>query len=148
MVNNIYDAIKCTEVQIKQLPLKESSKDPANLRHDMAYLNIVTEALDLLRKKEIGLISELPCKVGDTVYLTRYAKDRTGWIVTTTCAGIHISDKVSRYYRDKPLAYLVVRSNNCGFSRHIPLSTIGKTTFFTREAAEGALKGAISNEQD
>jgi len=45
MINTVHDAIRATEVAIKQLPDKESSKYPGNYEHDLSYLNMVLSAL-------------------------------------------------------------------------------------------------------
>lgn len=60
-----------------------------------------------------GRLIVLPCKVGDTLYLTHFDQKGYGWITDSICSGIHISDKVTRYHRDKPLAYLVARNGYC-----------------------------------
>jgi len=60
MIRTIWDAIRATEVAIKQLPNKESSKYPGNYEHDLSYLNVVLSALQaqLDREKELdGWIS-------------------------------------------------------------------------------------------
>lgn len=92
---------------------------------------------------ELGKIIELPCDIGDAVYLLHFAKNGVGWITRVVCAGIHITDKVSRYYRDKPCEYLVVRSESCGFSNHVPLSKIGKTVFLSEAEARKALDRVV-----
>lgn len=88
----------------------------------------------------------LPCNIGDTLYEAVFFKDGTGsHIKWYTCCGIHIADKVTRWQYEKPVNYLVSRTEE-GHSIKIRMEQLGKTLFLTREEAEDALKKGIVDE--
>ena len=79
---------------------------------------------------------ELPCKLGDTVYIiVNLKKGNPSHINEQRCTGIHITEKVFKHRAEKAHRYLVVNSD-IGFAQHIPFTEFGKTVFFNREEAE------------
>ena len=112
---------------------------------------------DHLLSRGIGLDAEntfnnvliLPCSIGDTLYSPVFTKDGKGsHIRERLCAGIHISDKVTRWRVDKPVRYFVLKTDD-GHSFHVKMDELGRTLFLTREEAEAALrKGRASFEDD
>ena len=97
--------------------------------------------------EEQGLLIKLPCKVGDTVYADReilflpYAIGCTKKIVECEVIGF-IQTKKQKLIKISPhgLDCYIGRASN----KRVAISAIGKTVFFTREAAEQALKGSAS----
>ncbi len=82
----------------------------------------------------------IPCNIGDTVYVAVFATDGTGsHICKRICSGIHISEKVTRWKRETPVRYLVLKTDD-GRCTRIRMDEIGKTLFFTRSEAEDALR--------
>ena len=87
----------------------------------------------LVRADRDGRCLILPVKLGGRVFV-RYKEGEFPVIAECIVVGAHIKDEMS--YRGAPRKeYIVVRSN--GFSKHINVDRIGKTVFFTREAALG-----------
>lgn len=81
----------------------------------------------------------LPCNIGDTLYEAIFFKDGTGsHIKWYTCCGIHIADKVTRWRSEKPVRYLLCRTEE-GHSIRIRMEELGKTLFLTSEEAGAAL---------
>ena len=79
---------------------------------------------------------ELPCKVGDTVY---FANCELQEVCLATVSMIEINFYTR--YRNPIWLRIEYKSNLIGFHEyHCPTGEIGKTVFFTREAAEKALK--------
>lgn len=76
---------------------------------------------------------ETPCKVGDTVYTVVF---HSKYINSANVVGFHLG-KFPTLNGQKRKEYLVCYSS-C-YLRHIDIAQIGKTVFFTREAAEKAL---------
>jgi len=74
--------------------------------------------------EEQGLLLRLPCKVGDTVYITDGS--------SLNVKEIHIQDNLVKYF--------VARFNPNGMDVRFPFDNIGKTVFLTQAEAEEALK--------
>lgn len=93
-------------------------------------------------------IAELPCNVGDTVYVLVYLKGGfPSHYRAKTCTGIHISyGKTVRPVTGTEEKYLVVNSD-IGRAEHIPFSEIGKNVFFSEEEAKIAIEVMNLNEQ-
>lgn len=91
-----------------------------------------------------GRLLALPCKVGGTAFIVRTDKKCTcGWIVPCHVSGIHISDYGRR---GKEINHcLILRSDMCGFTNHVPIEQSGKTVFLTREEAEKALRQEVKD---
>lgn len=85
-------------------------------------------AVDKLAKfedlQEQGRLLELPCAVGDTVYITDGS--------SLTVREIHVQDNLIKYF--------VARFNPNGLDVRFTFDKIGKTVFLSREEAEKALK--------
>lgn len=82
---------------------------------------------------------ELPCKLGDPVYIIVYLKNKIpSHIVQRTITGIHITEKVFGFRGEKSSHYLVTNTD-IGFAQHIPFREIGKSVFLTHEEAKVAL---------
>lgn len=85
-------------------------------------------------------VIELPCNIGDTVYVAVFTTDGTGsHICERICSGIHISEKVTRWRHETPVRYLILKTDD-GYSIRIRMDELGKTLFLTREEAEAALR--------
>lgn len=86
---------------------------------------------ELIQADRDGRCMILPVKLGDRVFV-RYKEGKFPVVVESTVVGAHVKDETS--HRGAPRKeYIVVRSN--GFSKHINVDQLGKTAFFTREAA-------------
>ena len=81
--------------------------------------------------KDKSLYTELPCKVGDTVYSVK-----GGFIKSDTVVGFHLG-RFPTLRGQARKEYLVCY--NINYLSHIDIAQIGKTVFFTREEAEKAL---------
>ena len=82
---------------------------------------------------------ELPCKLGDPVYIIVYLKNKMpSHITQRTITGIHITEKVFGLRGEKASHYLVTNTD-IGHAQHIPFQEIGKTVFFTKAEAKAAL---------
>lgn len=77
----------------------------------------------LERLREQGKLLQLPCAVGDTVYIADGS--------SLTVREIHIQDNYVKYF--------VARFNPNGLDVRFTFDRIGKTVFLTREEAEEAL---------
>lgn len=105
------------------------------------------EALEEVFKKlakyedaeEQGLLVRLPCKVGDTVWMLTKTLD----INAGTMKDDIIPASITQLRGNKlnPIWYIAESKND---ARDFHPSSIGKTVFLTRDAAEAALKGIQS----
>lgn len=94
-----------------------------------AYEDIgpVDEVAELMQAKKDGRLAEIPCKVGDTVYVT-FGKEYRPYVVDR----IHILANCNVQVRMR---------HSVTETLWLPASKFGKTVFFTTEEAEAALKG-------
>lgn len=108
---------------------------------------IVYDCREILDKIEQGTLIELPCKVGDTVYVrentwtwynSSFNRAVIGgeFFVIGKITSIRITEKqilikVKATYKENPYRYT---------KRDYPICAIGKTVFLTREEAEKRLK--------
>ena len=77
--------------------------------------------------KDKSLVLDLPCKVGDTVYCIFRKRETLEWYIEEkTVYGIHLYDKGFMIFVSPIISYIEME--------------IGVRLFFTREAAEQALK--------
>ena len=84
---------------------------------------------------------ELPCKVGDTAWILERYKNGDGYFYTGIVTGVHVTDRKTIYKLPyKRFNYIVIRFVQTDSLKHINFNEIGKTVFFTKEAAEQALK--------
>ena len=84
---------------------------------------------------------ELPCKVGDTAWVLVRYKNGDGYFYTGIVTGVHVTDRKTIYKLPcKRFNYIVIRFLQTDSLKHINFNEIGKTVFFTKEAAEQALK--------
>lgn len=90
---------------------------------------------------------QLPCKLGDTVYIMVYYDNQPSHYYTGVVSGIHITDKKSNGAYSKRFNYLVVRFLSTDSLKHINFKEIGKTVFFSQEEAEIALKERANEER-
>lgn len=99
----------------------------------------IKRALELLDAEEQGLLLRLPCKVGDTVWMLTKTLD----INAGTMKDDIIPASITQLRGNKlnPIWYIAESKND---ARDFHPSSIGKTVFLTREAAEAALKGIQS----
>lgn len=91
------------------------------------------EVQEFAKAKADGRLVVLPCKVGDTVYLTTH-----GWVEETKVRTLFFGHP--SYSRGSPdPRYYRIRCENLD----MPWDSIGKTVFLTREAAEKALAEVV-----
>lgn len=83
---------------------------------------------DLAEADKDGRLVVLPCKVGDTVWITGSVRRL-------------YSEKVRTFFCGNPSSVQMIRTTGCD----IPINEFGKTAFLTREEAEAALE-AMQNE--
>ena len=90
-------------------------------------------------------ITDLPCNIGDTVYIIVYCKGHfPSHYRAKTCTGIHISyDKAVKPRAGTVTKYLVVNSD-IGRAEHIPFHEIGKTVFFSEEEAKRVIEDLLN----
>ena len=87
------------------------------------------EVRELAKAKVDGRLAIMPCKVGDTVYLTTH-----GWVEETKVRTLFFGHP--SYSRGSPdPRYCRIRCENLD----MPWDSIGKTVFLSREAAEKAI---------
>ena len=93
-------------------------------------------------------ISELPCNIGDPVYMLVYYKGgMPSHYRAKTCTGIHISyGKAVRPRAGTEDKYLVVNTD-IGRAEHIPFHEIGKNVFFTEEEAKKAIEEKLNEKR-
>lgn len=84
--------------------------------------------------KDHNRFVELPCKVGDTVYVK-------------TLFGDYAEAEVRDYSYFISCGFCVVVTSTKFDKHHIPFSKFGKTVFLTREEAEQALKESENNDR-
>lgn len=112
---------------MKKMACALQELDQYKMLGDIDHLRKLAEA------DKSGRCLILPVKLGDRVFV-RYKEGEFPVVVESTVVGAHIKDETS--YRGAPRKeYIVVRSN--GFSKRIRVDQIGKSVFFTREAALG-----------
>ena len=88
----------------------------------------------------MGAVIELPCNIGDPIYRVCFLKDGKGsHICEYKCAGIYITDKVTRWRKEKAVRYLVVRTQE-GHAVRIRIDELGETFFVERAEAERRLR--------
>ena len=91
--------------------------------------------------KDRSRFVELPCKVGDTAWVVVRYKNGDGHFYTGIVTGVHVTDRKTIYKLPcKRFNYIVIRFVQTDSLKHINFNEIGKTVFFTKEAAEQALK--------
>jgi len=100
------------------------------------YARIVNLLPKLFQAEKDGLIVELPCKVGDTVYVT---------YKTITAIRKCVVNKIRSTFAGTDFA-LNLNENKAHITdwEHVEIKDFGKTVFLTREAAEKALKESES----
>lgn len=84
--------------------------------------------------KDKSLIVELPCKVGDSVYVCLSDSPTQNRILRFETLSVELVYQAKRAY------YLAFEENNELPFIHIDLKSFGKTVFLTREEAEKALR--------
>lgn len=104
----------------------------------MSERETINKACDILAKVERGELVELPCKVGDTVYV--YNLDVCDWVM---------SPKVLTFVLCQSGWFVTLDMGSTdkhpdGEVWYMKLSDFGKTVFLTREEANQALKGGVS----
>lgn len=96
------------------------------LERDMQELELILSALELAKAEAEGRLVVLPCKVGDTVFFTRWSFKTVKHEIFT---GVVKNVRYDSY--DKTVS--ISNGEKYGY--------LGKTVFLTREAAEKALGG-------
>ena len=111
--------------------------DVTSMRMDMAIIAALFNGVDVDRIKELaeadkdGRLVVLPCKVGDTVWITGSVRRLYSEKVRTFFCG---DPSYSRGMADNGVK--MIRTTGCD----IPIHEFGKTVFLTREEAEKALE--------
>lgn len=111
--------------------------DVTSMRMDMAIIAALFNGVDVDRMKELaeadkdGRLVVLPCKVGDTVWITGSVRRLYSEKVRTFFCG---DPNYSRGMADNGVK--MIRTTGCD----IPIHKFGKTVFLTREEAEKALE--------
>ena len=91
--------------------------------------------------KDRSRFVELPCKVGDTAWIIVRCKNGKDYFYTGIVTGVHVTDRKTIYKLPcKRFNYIVIRFLQTDSLKRINFNEIGKTIFFTKEAAEQALK--------
>ena len=89
---------------------------------------------ELVQAEKEARLVVLPCKVGDTLFDTYFGDIREKEVVSV---GFMLS---------KSVKHMTIHANNFrGAITEIEMDRIGKDIFYTREAAEAALKGGESD---
>lgn len=83
----------------------------------------IDRLLELAEADKDGRLVVLPCKVGDTVWITGSVRRL-------------YSEKVRTFFCGNPSGVQMIRTTGCD----IPIHEFGKTAFLTREEAEAALE--------
>ena len=111
--------------------LKKAFNETAILKLAAQALNTTPDHLrDLIKAEKNGRMVVLPCKVGDTLFDTYFGDIREKEVVSV---GFMLS---------KSVKHMTIHANNFrGAITEIEMDRIGKDIFYTREAAEAALKG-------
>lgn len=125
--------------------------------HDMYYEEHATRHFDPEKhnaEKECGYFKdrsqfiELPCKVSDTAWILVRYKNGGDYFYTGIVTGVHVTDRKTIYKLPyKRFNYIVIRFVQTDSLKHINFNEIGKTVFFTKEAAERFLKERGENEK-
>lgn len=119
----------------------------ALVEHLAAIEDILGDNYDLDRLRELveadrdGRCVVLPCKVGEKAYVIDdgdYHSDYKPYVREKEVT--EISWKKVRNGKDLGFG-LILKGGDCNTSARYKISSIGKTVFLTREAAETALKG-------
>lgn len=111
--------------------------DVTSMRMDMAIIAALFNGVDVDRMKALaeadkdGRLVMLPCKVGDTVWITGSVRRLYSEKVRTFFCG---DPNYSRGMADNGVK--MIRTTGCD----IPIHKFGKTVFLTREEAEKALE--------
>lgn len=111
--------------------------DVTSMRMDMAIIAALFNGVDVDRMKELaeadkdGRVAVLPCKVGDTVWITGSVRRLYSEKVRTFFCG---NPSYDRGMSDNSVQ--MIRTTGCDISIH----EFGKTVFLTREEAEKALE--------
>lgn len=131
-ISECWDEMDCQQTVLERLAAIE---DILGEEYDLNRL------FELVEADRDGRCVVLPCKVGEKAYVIddgdyhskykAYAREKE---VT------EISWKKVRNGKDLGFG-LILKGGNCNTSARYKLSSIGKTVFLTREAAEAALKG-------
>lgn len=96
---------------------------------------------ELVEADRDGRCVVLPCKVGDKVYVIDDGDYHSGYKPYAREKEVtEISWKKVRNGKDLGFG-LILKGGDCGTSARYKISSVGKTVFLTREAAEAALKG-------
>lgn len=82
---------------------------------------------------------ELPCNIGDKIYVIHRAKDGNGHIQPLICSALHLRDEINRRRIKKKYEYVVAKHDGyC--AAHLDLTKLGIDWFVNYEAAKKALE--------
>lgn len=97
---------------------------------------------ELVEADRDGRCVVMPCKVGDSAYVIDKGDYQSGYMPYVREKEVtEISWKKTKYGKDIGLG-IILKGGDCNTSARHKISSIGKTVFLTREAAEAALEGA------
>ena len=131
-------AYEDTGLEPEEIKVREAAKYNAGYYHGdedrcrwiEKELGPIDHLRDLLQAERAGRLVMLPCKVGDTLFDTYFGDIREKEVVSV---GFMLS---------KSVKHMTIHANNFrGAITEIEMDRIGKDIFYTREAAEAALKG-------
>lgn len=98
---------------------------------------------DLFQTVEDGRVIELPCKVGDKVFVRSDTWGNTWNFVTVDYGKLLVGEIVAIVKTKKQVLMKIQVEHNVSWKRErkrYPVGALGITVFLTREAAEQALK--------
>ena len=104
-------------------------------RTDCSYKQIYDRLAEYEEAEEQGLLVRLPCKVGDTVYVTE-PRYYNGAVHT----GIQYGKAYGFEFDEEWIVWVHLADDNPHSGNAYPIADIGKTVFLTREEAEKALE--------
>lgn len=82
---------------------------------------------------------ELPCNIGDKIYVIHRAKDGNGHVQPLICSALHLRDEINRRRIKKKYEYVVAKHDGyC--AAHLDLTKLGIDWFVNYEAAKKALE--------
>jgi hypothetical protein len=120
---NLYEINAAEGDKVKESVARQNAFDRLAAYED---IGTVEDFADFARAKQEGRLVVLPCKVGDTVYLTVH-----GYVEETKVRTFFVGHP--SYNRGEPdPRYEMIRCTNYD----LPMKYFGKTVFLTREAAE------------
>ena len=120
--------------------------DVMSMRMDMAIITALLHDCDVDRMRELaeadkdGRVVVLPCKVGDTVWVTR-----NPWTGKLLKKPLDAYVNGVKMYSHGIYVNFLFDTRKINGTRDYEINHIGKTVFLTREEAEAALEGKLDD---